>query len=715
MKKTISNTPQSTTLSNGSDINNVIASLQSSTNSLSANLITVNSILNGDQAEIDALENQLNNYALLGSGTNNFSNQNVFSICPQTSAVASVNNDIPNKLYVDNQVASRVSLTGDQTIGGVKTFTSPPVLSGASISANSINDTSLSSNIARLNGNNTFTITPQSSGTITNATDLTTKTYVDNKFIGAVSLGNTSTDSITINGGINHPSGRFSFGNGVLHNTTSAGTVNVSNLNISSNATIGTSNANTLTVNSRILGSKPLEYSDLSGILTNNTLISKQYVDNKFIGTVSLGNVSSDTINMIGTMTHTNGTFSFANGLLYNQAGHVRVNGQFTCQGSTVLGDDESNDVIYVNSKIITGASNSALLYANDITVSPYNANSSNANCIVSKKMMDNKFISDLTIGTNDTNTLTINSVIIGGANGLRINGESFFNNSPPAIPINPTFDSHATSKKYVDEKFTKNNLTIGESGSNLLTVNSTTTFNSNASFGNDTSQLMVESTTNEYDNNIISKKYVDNKINAVFPSRLVQFNYGLRNINGNLVGYDFANTSDKNFFVQLPTFNTVVNMFIKVEVQVVLGTNNGSAITYSYYLIQETFMVHAMTHHPSISSFNNSLVKNLVQSTFGGVNTQGWATSARTTSSNTLPSLGGSNVSWTPFALAIDGNTSQVKCTLRFPKFNGNVYRRTTGNWIVNLRQSVEILGGSGNAEVNTNSSTLPYFGSVF
>ena len=78
MKKTISNTPQSTTLSGGVDLNNVITSLQSTTNSLSANLITVNSILQGDQSEIDALENQLNNYALLGSGTNNYTNQNVF-------------------------------------------------------------------------------------------------------------------------------------------------------------------------------------------------------------------------------------------------------------------------------------------------------------------------------------------------------------------------------------------------------------------------------------------------------------------------------------------------------------------------------------------------------------------------------------------------------------------------------------------------------------
>jgi hypothetical protein len=126
--------------------------------------------------------------------------------------------------------------------------------------------------------------------------DLTTR--------GNIALGDTSTDNITINGGINHPSGRFSFGNGVLNNVSSAGIVSVSNLNVSSSATIGTNNSNTLTVNSRILGSKPLEYSDLSGVLTNNSLVSKQYVDNAdnlkanlasptFTGTLTTANLTA--------------------------------------------------------------------------------------------------------------------------------------------------------------------------------------------------------------------------------------------------------------------------------------------------------------------------------------------------------------------------------------------------------------------------------------
>ncbi|MCV5968696.1 hypothetical protein, partial [Lactococcus petauri] len=32
------------------------------------------------------------------------------------------NDDIPNKLYVDNQNATKVGLSGDQSISGVKTF-----------------------------------------------------------------------------------------------------------------------------------------------------------------------------------------------------------------------------------------------------------------------------------------------------------------------------------------------------------------------------------------------------------------------------------------------------------------------------------------------------------------------------------------------------------------------------------------------------------------
>jgi hypothetical protein len=52
---------------------------------------------------------------------------------------------------------SFVDLTNTQTVAGIKTFSSPPVMSGASISSATISDGALSSNIPLKNGANTFT------------------------------------------------------------------------------------------------------------------------------------------------------------------------------------------------------------------------------------------------------------------------------------------------------------------------------------------------------------------------------------------------------------------------------------------------------------------------------------------------------------------------------------------------------------------------------
>jgi hypothetical protein len=79
------------------------------------------------------------------SQSNTWSNTtNSFLYLPTCSTTATLSSQLTNKTYVDSAVAVKASdadvvkLSGIQSISGVKTLTSPPVMSGASIQANTI-------------------------------------------------------------------------------------------------------------------------------------------------------------------------------------------------------------------------------------------------------------------------------------------------------------------------------------------------------------------------------------------------------------------------------------------------------------------------------------------------------------------------------------------------------------------------------------------------
>jgi hypothetical protein len=78
------------------------------------------------------------------SQSNTWSNANSFLILPTCSVSATLSSELTNKTYVDSAIAVKandadvVKLSGIQSISGVKTFVSPPVMSGASVSANTI-------------------------------------------------------------------------------------------------------------------------------------------------------------------------------------------------------------------------------------------------------------------------------------------------------------------------------------------------------------------------------------------------------------------------------------------------------------------------------------------------------------------------------------------------------------------------------------------------
>jgi len=69
--------------------------------------------------------------------------------------------------YLGSLTAGIVSLAGAQSISGIKTFNSAPVMSGGSISSASIPDSALSSNVGLLTGTQTFSGTKSFTGGIT--------------------------------------------------------------------------------------------------------------------------------------------------------------------------------------------------------------------------------------------------------------------------------------------------------------------------------------------------------------------------------------------------------------------------------------------------------------------------------------------------------------------------------------------------------------------
>ena len=138
---------------------------------------------------------------------NTFSGTNTYSVLPLCSAAVANSNDLTNKTYVDTQVATKcddsaaVKLTTNQTINGIKTLTSPPVMSGASISSATIPQTSVNGLATSLAAKQD-TITGSTNLTIGN---LTTTSIIDNgnaTIKGNTVIGDSTLDSVTFYAGM---------------------------------------------------------------------------------------------------------------------------------------------------------------------------------------------------------------------------------------------------------------------------------------------------------------------------------------------------------------------------------------------------------------------------------------------------------------------------------------------------------------------------------
>ena len=101
---------------------------------------------------------------------------------------------ITSASILDTALSNNVALlSGTQTFGGAKTFSSPPIMSGSNINTNSILDTALSTNVALKSANNSFT------GTNTFSTRIGTNGILDTSTISGLNLIMTGTITLPAN------------------------------------------------------------------------------------------------------------------------------------------------------------------------------------------------------------------------------------------------------------------------------------------------------------------------------------------------------------------------------------------------------------------------------------------------------------------------------------------------------------------------------------
>ena len=293
-------------------------------------LSNVTTDISGSLTTLQNNINAINTSALL-STANTWSQIQTFSSAPVMSGASITASTIPNSAlattYVDNSTA--------QTVAGIKTFSSPPVMSGASISSASIPDSALVLGGAYVNlstaqtvaGIKTFSSPPVMSGasitasTIANASlatqylDLTTsQTISGNKTI----TGNLTCNSLTVT-----PT-QLGYVSGVTSaiQTQLNATAKFASLNIFSVAQVFSNNlrldgqlvlnAGALAINNSVLQS--IQY--LSGVSTNIATSLSGCAQTASTNTFSLAQTFSNNIQLDGSLLLNAGALTISNSVL---------------------------------------------------------------------------------------------------------------------------------------------------------------------------------------------------------------------------------------------------------------------------------------------------------------------------------------------------------------------------------------------------------------
>jgi hypothetical protein len=169
-----------------------------SVNGLTKSMISLGNV---DNKSSSTIKNELLGADQTWAGTN------TFSVLPLCSAVVTNSNDLVNKTYADGLMNGKaddnavVKLIGNQTISNIKTFNSPPVMSGASITSATIPQTSIVG-LATSLASKQDTLTGSTNLTIGN---LTTTSITDNgnaTIKGSTIIGDSVLDSCTFYSGM---------------------------------------------------------------------------------------------------------------------------------------------------------------------------------------------------------------------------------------------------------------------------------------------------------------------------------------------------------------------------------------------------------------------------------------------------------------------------------------------------------------------------------
>lgn len=165
------------------DTTSAVISNQNSINTLNSSVNTLNS-------KVADLESGVSTGVVNLTGNQTIAGVKTFSSPPVSATNPTNNNQVANKAYVDTVGNTAVKLTGDQTIAGTKTFSSPVVVPNATANTHAVNlaqlNTKANANATvNLTGNQTiagvktFSSVPVCATQPTNANQVANKAYVD--------------------------------------------------------------------------------------------------------------------------------------------------------------------------------------------------------------------------------------------------------------------------------------------------------------------------------------------------------------------------------------------------------------------------------------------------------------------------------------------------------------------------------------------------------
>ncbi len=278
-------------------------------------------------------------------------------------------------INADETISGNANITGDLTVVGNTQLGDTQTQAFKSFGNTIIGNSNATSCYFNSKVRGTYTTTPIdyafdiSTSSNLNTNSIVPKKYLDNKFKGTVSFGDTTgtttfLDPITVNS-----SSTFNtlalYGGDYTANITdnnhlvnkkyvddklqSSTDLNINditangNLTVIGNATIGDTNSDTLTINSRIAGTTPISYStDITSNITDNKhIVTKKYVDGSIVSNLQYlaqWRLQTTKVGSVITQPTFNGStrtfnLSFPTGYLYYEC-YLRVDYSYILSGA---------------------------------------------------------------------------------------------------------------------------------------------------------------------------------------------------------------------------------------------------------------------------------------------------------------------------------------------------------------------------------------------